>query len=191
MALSVNGSFFNLFSAYGGSKQYPMSQLNGLFADKDLIMRNRMKMFDSNGDFINSQGVAGMDIHGKDPSEWHQIIDIPEKSRQEMFDNVKREFLEENGIANGDTTKRTEVAVNYQKSVPKQDRLKGSWTLEQYERAYTAAFHEAVKAQNPNWQPGQEVDAHVLEHITRESVESRLVNHGNGSFSLGKFDRTV
>lgn len=44
----------------------------------------------------------------------------------------KREFLEENGIANGDTTKRSDVFYHYQKSVQKQDRLKGTWTLEQY-----------------------------------------------------------
>lgn len=145
MSLTVNGYSLNFFGAYcqkinGNSKQYqatykilgtawpqyPPSQLDFLFGNKDLIMRNRMKLYDASGDFINSHGIAGMDVHGRNPSEWHQIIDIPERSRQEMFDNVKREFLEENGIANGDTTKRTGVAVNYQKSVPKQDRLRGS-----------------------------------------------------------------
>ena len=59
-------------------------------------------------------------------AKWYVLINIPEKYRQEMFDNAKREFLEENGIANGDTTKRSDVFLNYQKGAKKADRLKGS-----------------------------------------------------------------
>lgn len=57
-----------------------------------------------------------------------------------MFDNAKREFLEENGVANGDTTKRSDVFYHYQKSVPKQDRLKGKWTLGQYGETFKRGF---------------------------------------------------
>jgi hypothetical protein len=106
---------------------------------------------------------------------------VDESNRQEMFDNAKREFLEENGIANGDTTRRSEVFRNYQKSVGKADRLKGSWTLEQYERQYNKAFYEAAKAADSSWEPGKQIKAGALDGITRESIDTSLVKT-NGQY---------
>ena len=63
-----------------------------------------MKQFDKDGDRLNAFGVAGMDATGIPISQRHKIIKISEASRQEMFDETKRHFLQENGIANGDTT---------------------------------------------------------------------------------------
>ena len=42
----------------------------------------------------------------------HKIISIPESSREEMYELTKREFLQNNGIQNGDTTKRGDVYNN-------------------------------------------------------------------------------
>lgn len=87
---------------------------NSLEADEETFIRNYMGLFDEDGDFVNPYGVAGMDITGKDPSEFHKIIDVSETARQDMFDETKRHFIQENGVANGDTTKRTEVFTRYQ-----------------------------------------------------------------------------
>ena len=38
-------------------------------------------------------------------------------------------------VANGDTTRRSDVYTEFQLSIPKDDRLKGTWTLQQYETA--------------------------------------------------------
>lgn len=99
--------------------------------------------------------------------------------RQKMFDNVKREFIQENGISNGDTTKRSQIFREYQLSVKKEDRAKGTWTLQQYEGKYCSAMYAAVKAANPKWEPGQPFDPGILDSVTRESVESTLVKSGN------------
>ncbi len=40
-------------------------------------------------------------------------------------------------------------------------------------------LYAAVKAANPNWQPGQPFDSRILDSVTRESVESTLVQSGN------------
>ena len=40
-------------------------------------------------------------------------------------------------------------------------------------------MYEAVKAANPNWQPGQPFDSSILDSVTRELVESNLVQSGN------------
>ena len=123
-----------------------------LFGGEEAYMKNVMQNYDSDGNFLNAYGVAGMDATGKSLSEMHQIINVSEEYRQKMFDECKRHFIQEYGVANGDTTKRTEVFTAYQKSVPIKDRLKGTWTLGQYEKNYTLAFAAAVKAANPGWE---------------------------------------
>ena len=142
---------------------------NPLEADEETFIRNYMGLLDEDGDFVNPYGVAGMDI--------------TETARQDMFDETMRHFIQENGVANGDTTKRTEVFTRYQLSVDKSDRLSGTWTLGQYERMYTKAFYEAVKEANPNWQLGQPFDTSIVRSITREDVENRIVK-GSSELAL-------
>jgi len=108
-----------------------------------------------------------------------KMMSVSEEYRQKMFDNVKKEFIQENGISNGDTTKRSDIFKDYQLSVSKDKRLSGTWTLEQYEGQYRAAMYAAVKSANPNWKPGQKFDTSILDNVTRESVESTLVKNGN------------
>ena len=136
-------------------------------------------MYDSNGNLLNSDGVAGMDMTGKSLSEKQQIIGVSDEYRQKMFDLVKKEYIQEKGVANGDTTKRSDVYTAYQKSVKIDDRLKGTWTLQQYENAYRKACYNAVKTANPNWEIGQPFDKSILDSVTRESVEANLVKSGN------------
>ena len=76
----------------------------------------------------------------------------------------------------------------YQRSIPKKDRLTATWTLGQYERQYNKAMYEAVRASNPDWQPGMDFDESVLSGITRESVEARIVQTGTDSLGLRSID---
>lgn len=155
-----------------------------LLGGREAHMRNVMQNYNSDGDFIGPNGVVvpGM-YHGEDGkvdrSTWQQMIPVSDEMRQKMFDNVKREFIQENGISNGDTTKRSQIFREYQLSVKKEDRAKGTWTLQQYEGKYRSAMYAAVKAANPKWEPGQPFDSRILDSITRESVESQLVKSGN------------
>ena len=118
-------------------------------------------------------------FRSKSEAEMHQMIGVSEEYRQKMFDECKRHFLQENGVANGDTTKRSEVFRAYQLSIKEGDRLKGTWSLQQYEKQYSAALAAAVRAANPNWKNGDPFDASILDNVTRESVESTLVKSGN------------
>lgn len=152
-----------------------------LFGGEEAYMKNVMRNYDSDGNFLNAYGVAGMDATGKSLSEMHQIINVSEEYRQKMFDECKRHFIQEYGVANGDTTKRTEVFTAYQKSVPIKDRLKGTWTLGQYEKNYTLAFSAAVKAANPGWKNGAPFNPSILDSVTRESVDAALVK-SNGQY---------
>ena len=49
------------------------------FGGRDTIIKNYMKLYDSNGNFLNAYGVAGMCVDGKSPSEYNQIIDVSEE----------------------------------------------------------------------------------------------------------------
>ena len=42
------------------------------FGGRDTIIKNLMKQFDSEGDLLNANGVAGMDVTGKGTS-WQQL----------------------------------------------------------------------------------------------------------------------
>ena len=179
----------NMGSKKGSSKDEMVEVVPGFFCKNDpVIIKNFRKNFDKDGDLLNSHGIAGMDITGKSPSEWHKIVEVSEEGRQSMFDMVKREFIQEMGIQNGDTTQRSEVFAAYQRSIPKEDRLTATWTLGQYERQYNKAMYEAVRASNPDWQPGQYFDPSVLDGVTRESVEARIVQTGSDSLGLVSVD---
>ena len=181
-------SRYNLMSQLFGVKK---NQSNGLLNPAEVLnakkqrglgMANKPVKSDKEiEEIIYKSGICvrGMIINGKSESEWHQMIDVSEKYRQKMFDECKRHFLQENGVANGDTTRRSEVFRAYQLSTKENDRLKGTWVLEQYERQYTAALAAAVRAANPNWKNGDSFDASILDSVTRESVESQLVKSGN------------
>ncbi len=156
----------------------------GLYTNIQAI-KNRMSQYDSDGNYTaGGLIVPGMLANGIPESERHQIIEISDKARQDMFDNTKREFIEEYGVANGDTTKRSDVFRRYQLSEKIENRLKGTWTLGQYERMYTRAFVEVVKEKDPNWTPGKAFDQNLLKDITRESVESRIVKSGRDKLTL-------
>lgn len=199
MSMNINGLGNTYNSINTNSKQYKALKEKGwlsgvianesmmspeekmiyeIFGGRDTIIKNLMKQFDSDGDLLNSNGVAGMDVTGKGTS-WQKLTNVSEEHRQKMFDNVKWEFIQEKGLSNGDTTKRSDIFKDYQLSVSKDKRLSGTWTLEQYEGQYRAAMYAAVKSANPNWKPGQAFDTSILDNVTRESVEATLVQNGN------------
>ena len=159
---------------------------NGAMYTNVQAIKNLMKNYDSDGDWVDpTTGLAGLLVTEENESTRRQIISIPESSRQEMFELTKKEFLRENGVANGDTTKRSDVYTNLYRKMEKNDRLKAGWTMQQYERAYNKAFYEAARAADPNWQIGQPIPKGALDGITRESVEKTLVQSGNELVSSG------
>ena len=188
--MNINFNLTNLSSRYNLMSQLfkVKKQNNGLSNLADVLnAKNQKNMGITNKSsksleeelYESGICVRGMIIDGKSESEWHKMIDVSEEYRQKMFDECKRHFLQENGIANGNTTRRSEVFREYQLSIKEDDRLKGTWSLEQYEKKYRAALAEAVRAVNPNWTYGDSFDKSILDSVTRESVESQLTVSGN------------
>lgn len=192
--MNINFNFSNLTSRYNLMSQLfgiKKNQSSGLLNPADIFNAKNQKGIGKANKSVKSDKeieeiiyesgicVRGMIMNGKSESEMHQMIDVSEECRQKMFDECKRHFLQENGVANGDTTKRSEIFRAYQLSIKEDDRLKGTWSLQQYEKQYSSALAAAVKAANPNWKNGDPFDASILNSITRESVESTLVQSGN------------
>lgn len=143
-------------------------------------IKNLMKQYNSSGEYVNPvNGLTGLDVTDATGDNYKKIIDIPESSKDEMFEQTKKEFLQENGVHNGDTTKRSDVYTNMYWKVQKNDRLSAGYTMQQYERAYRNAFYAAVREADPAWEIGKAIPSGALDGITRESIESQLAKSGN------------
>ena len=154
-------------------------------------IKNRMKYYDADGDHINQAfGVSGLTVTDKNRASKNRIIPIPESIRDEMFELTKKEFLRENGVANGDTTRRSDIYRKMYPQIAKNDRLAAGHTLEEYERAYTQAFVDAVKAVDPKWKVGKPIPAGALDGITRESIDNSLVKSGSKLVKRGAVSRS-
>ena len=194
MNIRMSGFNFGQWGGFGGidtsSKQYKAAMkmlgaankgmpMNLSDPRQQMVVKNYMRSFDADGDYIDpTTGMAGMLATGIPVSERHKIINVSEDARQKMFDETKRHFLEENGNLNGRTTKRSEVFQAYQRSVPKKDRLKGTWTLSQYERQYRQAMISACKEADPAWDFGKPIPKGALDGITREQIDNAIVSDG-------------
>ena len=170
--MNINFNFSNLTSRYNLMSQLfgvKKNQGNGLLNPAGIFnARNQKGMANKSvksdkeiEEIIYESGICvrGMIMNGKSEAEMRQMIGVSEECRQKMFDECKRRFLQENGVANGDTTKRSEVFRAYQLSIKEGDRLKGTWSLRQYEKQYRAALAAAVRAANTNRKNGDPFDA--------------------------------
>ena len=154
-------------------------------------IKNRMRYYDEDGDHINQAfGVSGLTVTDKNLASKNRIISISEDIRDEMFELTKKEFLQENGVPNGETTKRSDVYRKMYPSIAKQDRLAAGHTLSEYEKQYLQAFKDAVKAADPTWKEGKPIPEGVLDKITRESVEAALTQ-SNGKLVKKGFSTTI
>lgn len=94
------------------SKQYKsavkqmMSAGNGAMYGNIQGIKNLMSHYDKDGDYINPvNGLAGLLVTDENENSRKRIISIPDSSKEEMYELTKKEFLRENGVHNGDTTK--------------------------------------------------------------------------------------
>lgn len=165
---------------YKAAIKQMMSNANGAMYANIQGIKNLMKSYDKDGDYIDpTTGLAGLLVTEENAGSRKCIISIPEGSKDELFELTKKEFLRENGVLNGDTTKRSDVYTNMYRKVQKNDRLAAGYTMEQYERAYRRAFLDAARKADPKWEIGKPIPSGALDGITRESVEANLRKSGS------------
>lgn len=170
------------------SKQY-MAAYDALMGDETVFpprgmsveqaqeqIRYNMKHFDEDGDPVAFGAVPGMLVTEENDMDRRTIIQIPDEIKQMMFDLNKEEFIKWNGM--GGDTQRSVVYRTYQEQAPKEDRLKGTWTLGQYEKIYNQFFSDTVKTADPDWQPGDDFDSDLLMGITRDQIDKYVYAEG-------------
>ena len=183
-----SGSIQSQLKAAGidtNSKQYKaviqqMSKdgCNGSMFTSVQSIKNLMKNYNSRGEWVEpTTGLTGLLVTDETGDSYKKIIDIPESSKAKMFEAVKNNFLNNNGM--GDGKGKTEIYMDMYKQMKSDDRLSAGWTLGQYHKAYAQAFKSAIKTVDPTWDYGKAIPSGVLDGITRESVESQLVKRGN------------
>lgn len=143
-------------------------------------IKNIMNSYDKDGNEIDPHtGMTGMFVTEETAHLRKKIVSIPESSKEELFEYTKKTFLKYNGMTSPEGNERSEIFLDLQRKTNKDDRLAASWTLSQYGRAYAKAFVSAVKSVDSNWDYGKPIPKGALDNITRESVESHLVQNGN------------
>ena len=141
-------------------------------------IKNLMKNYNSRGEWVDPDtGLTGLLVTDETGDSYKKIIDVPESSKDKMFEAVKNNFLNNNGM--GDGKGKTEIYMDMYKQMKSDDRLSAGWTLGQYHKAFAQAFKSAIKTVDPTWDYGKAIPSGVLDGITRESVESQLVKSGN------------
>ncbi len=141
-------------------------------------IKNLMKNYNSRGEFVDpSTGLTGLEVTDETGDSYKKIIDIPESSKDKMFESVRDSFLHRNGM--GDGKGDTEIYMDMYRQMKSDDRLSAGYTLGQYHSAYAQAFISAVKAVDSGWTYGKSIPSGALDGITRESIENALVQKGN------------
>ena len=141
-------------------------------------IKNLMKNYNSRGEWVDPDtGLTGLLVTDETGDSYKKIIDVPESSKDKMFEAVKNNFLNNNGM--GDGKGKTEIYMDMYKQMKSDDRLSAGYTLRQYHLAYAQAFKSAIKAVDPTWDYGKAIPSGALDGITRESVESQLSKSGN------------
>ena len=151
---------------------------NGSMFTSVQSIKNLMKNYNSRGEWVEpTTGLTGLLVTDETGDSSKKIIDIPENSKDKMFEAVKNIYLNNNGMTDG--TGKTEIYMDMYRQMKSDDRLSAGYTLRQYHLAYTQAFVSAIKAVDPTWEYGKAVPSGALDSVTRESVESQLVKSGN------------
>lgn len=113
-------------------------------------IKNLMKNYNARGEWVEpTTGLTGLLVTDETGDSYKRMIDIPESSKEKMFEYVKNNYIEKNGMADG--AGKTEIYMDMYKQMDKDDRLSAGWTLGEYRKAYSQAFVSAIKEVDPSW----------------------------------------
>ena len=149
-------------------------------------IKKKMKNYNARGEWVEpTTGLTGLLVTDETGDSYKRMIDIPESSKEKMFEYVKNNYIEKNGMADG--AGKTEIYMDMYKQMDKDDRLSAGWTLGEYRKAYSQAFVSAIKEVDPAWTYGKAIPSGALEGITRELVEDNL-RKTDSSFARASLD---
>lgn len=65
-------------------------------------IKNLMKNYNARGEWVEpTTGLTGLLVTDETGDSYKRMIDIPESSKEKMFEYVKNNYIEKNGMADG------------------------------------------------------------------------------------------
>lgn len=115
---------------------------------------------------INPYEDPWMDITNRSPSEWQKIIPVDKGVADQLRSMVREDFAKRYGMTDGSPehiNDRANLIKNYTKTLPGEQRLPATWTLEQVVSDEAARLESIILQHDPSWTYGKPFDTSILE----------------------------
>lgn len=109
----------------------------------------------------------GMLLNGKGDS-YKVIVPVDDEIKNIIADSIRDAFVNNNGYEQGEghSVDRKEYIMTQ----PKDERLKVSYTLEQYHFSIVEKYKDIIKEHNPNWQWGDSYDPSIFDDFDPQAL---------------------
>lgn len=108
---------------------------------------------------VNPYGTPGMSLN--DAGDYQKMVpvdeDVAQQVRQIAFDHMKNGY----GVSDGEDV--SAAIRDYTLSLPPEERLSASWTLNEIFHSEARRLGEFVHSQDPGWDWGKPFDAGILD----------------------------
>lgn len=136
---------------------------------KRYMKNQNLKMENNNSPssgHINPYVDPWMDITNRSPSEWQRIIPVDEDVANQIRSMVKEDFVKRYGMTDGSPehiNDRANVIKNYTKTLPGEQRLPATWTLENIVYEEGERLISIILKHDPGWKYGKPFDTSILD----------------------------
>lgn len=115
---------------------------------------------------INPYEDPWMDITNRSPSEWQKIIPVDKDVAAQLRSMVREDFVKRYGMTDGSPehiNDRANLIKNYTKTLPGEQRLPATWTLEQVVNDEAERLKSIILKHDPSWTYGKPFDTSILD----------------------------
>ena len=115
---------------------------------------------------INPYEDPWMDITNRSPSEWQKIIPVDKDVADQLRSMVREDFVKRYGMTDGSPehiNDRANLIKGYTKTLPGEQRLPATWTLEQVISDEAAKYESIILKHDPSWTYGKPFDTSILD----------------------------
>ena len=115
---------------------------------------------------INPYEDPWMDITNRSPSEWQKIIPFFKVVAYQLRILVREDFVYRYGMTDGcpeHINDRANLIKGYTKTLPGEQRLPATWTLEQVISEEAAKYESIILKHDPSWTYGKPFDTSILD----------------------------
>ena len=147
---------------------------------KQYVRNWNAKMANANGTgpssgHVNPYEDPWMDITNRSPSEWQRIIPVDEDVANQVRSMVKEDFVKRYGMTDGSpehVNDRADLIYNYTKTLPGEQRLPATWTLEQVVNDEAERLKSIILKHDPTWTYGKPFDTSILDEDSDDHLDT-------------------